>query len=797
MKRVVNTKLKAMNSKEGIRLKLLPPLVIVILALVGGSIWILSKNQNERIQVAEKVTSQRVEELLKDEMNRDVTTMSSTLEAIIRDPQLLNAFQSRNKEALLQRGRPLFTRLKKQFKITHFYFHQPDQTNLVRMHKELRGDLINRQTLKKASKTDQPSSGLEQGPTGNPVLRVVYPWHTAFPLKSCEPLYTISCDPSIFNKVDSGKLVGFVELGKEFEDIANNISNLLKVDLIIAVDKKFLSQKRWEKRNKKLGKQSAWNEFPNHVIIDQTLGTVPNQISKKMMGPKSERESSLLIDKNNRTKQALFVLFNDLSGTNIGYVVVLNDITEITNNANRSIRNLSIAGSILGVGLITLFYFLLTKVDKDLEQRRIKIIQSKTELEESHQQLSEYNQTLESKVEDRTMQLAKSMKNAEEAQRLAEEASETKSIFLANMSHELRTPMNAIIGYSDILIEEVDDLRKELVLPALETIQASGKHLLGIISEILDISKIEAGEIELYLEKFRLKPLIEEVAGMIRPISDKNSNRLIIDYVKNEDNLEIYSDIARIRQSLYNLLSNSCKFTHEGIITLSIDTYKMNNQEWASFAVEDTGVGMSQQQITKLFQPFSQADISTTRKYGGTGLGLAITKKFCEMLGGDVTVKSVLNQGSTFTIHLPIRAQNPLEEPSLSQWEHSGAVLGESLNILLIDDDKKIHDLVKPYLSAKGHSITSSYRGMEGIQAAQNIKPNIIILDMMMPEMDGWEVLRKLQDDPELAKTPVIVMTMVDDETFGHSLGASEYLLKPINLKKLSEVLSKHQLVTV
>lgn len=786
-----------MNGKEGIRLKLLPPLVIVILVLVGGSIWMLSKNQNERIKETEKATAQRVKGLLKDEMNRDVTTMSATLEAIIRDPQLLDSFKARDREALLNRGRPLFSRLKKQFKITHFYFHQPNHINLVRMHKELRGDLIDRQTLKKASEIGQPSSGLEQGPTGNPVLRVVYPWHASFPLTSCNALYTISCNTNIFNQPDSGELVGFVELGKEFEDIANNISDLLKIDLVIAVDKKFLNQKRWEERNKKLGRQSAWNKFPDHVIIDQTLGTLPNEISQRMMGPRSERESSILIKQSNRTKQALFIPFNDLNGTRLGYVVTLNDITEITNNADRSIRNLSITGSILGVGLITLFYFLLTKVDKNLEQRRVKLIQAKAELEESHHQLSEYNQTLESKVEERTMQLAQSMKNAEEAQRLAEKASETKSIFLANMSHELRTPMNAIIGYSDILIEEVDDLRKELVLPALQTIQASGKHLLGIISEILDISKIEAGEIELYLETFRLEPLIEEVAGMIRPISDKNGNTLIVNYIQKDDNLTIYSDIVRVRQSLYNLLSNACKFTSEGTITLSIDSYEMNNQEWVSLAVEDTGVGMGQQQITKLFQPFSQADISTTRKYGGTGLGLAITKKFCEMLGGDVTVKSVVDQGSTFTIHLPVQAQNPLAEASFTQWEDPGVVLEGSLNILLIDDDKTIHDLVKRYLSPKGYSITSSYRGMEGIQAAQNIKPNIIILDIMMPEMDGWQVIRALKDYPELAKTPVIMMTMVDDENFGHSLGASEYLLKPINLKKLSEVLSKYQLVTV
>jgi len=790
-----------MTNKEGIRLKLLPPLVIVILALVGGSVWILSKDQNNRIQETKKATAQRVEQLLKDEMYRDVSMMSATLEAIVRDPQFLSAFQSQNREALLKRGRPLFSRLKKQFKITHFYFHRPDHINLVRMHKELRGDLINRQTLKEASRLDQPSSGLEQGPTGNPVLRVVYPWHTNFPKITCNPQYIVSCNTDIFNQSNSGELVGFVELGKEFEDIASNISNLLKVDLIVAVDKKFLVQERWEKRNKKLGRQSAWNKFSDHVIIDQTIETVPTKISEKMMGLPSQREHSITIKEDNRTKQALFIPFDDINDTNIGYVVILNDITKIKNNAEKSIRNLSISGSFLGIALIALFYYILSKVDKDLEQRRIKIIQSNTELEKSQRQLFEYNQTLENKVEERTIQLAQSIKNAEEAQHLAEKASETKSIFLANMSHELRTPMNAIIGYSDILIEEVDDLRKELVLPALQKIQASGKHLLRTISEILDISKIEAGEIELYLETFGLKLLIEEVAAMIRPMCRKNGNQFVVHYSKENECIEIYSDIARVRQSLSNLLSNACKFTHAGIITLSIDTYHMNSREWISFAVADTGVGMSQLQITKLFQPFSQADASTTRKYGGTGLGLAITKRFCEMLGGDVTVKSVLDQGSTFTIHLPIQAQNPIEQEKPSFFtedrNNSGRGLGGGLNILLIDDDQTIHDLLKHYLVPKGHFITSTYRGIEGIQAAQHIKPDIIVLDVMMPEMDGWEVIKHLKVDSELANIPVIMMTMVDDESFGKNLGASEYLLKPINLKKMSEVLSKYQLLIV
>lgn len=254
-------------------------------------------------------------------------------------------------------------------------------------------------------------------------------------------------------------------------------------------------------------------------------------------------------------------------------------------------------------------------------------------------------------VDERTQELSLEKERAERAMILAEEANRTKSQFLANMSHELRTPLNAIIGYSEMLQEEILDLGHEDLIPDLKRIQTAGRHLLALINDILDLSKIEAGRMELFLETFNLPYLLEEVVTTVRPLMKKNNNTM--EFHSGENLGSMFADMTRIRQVLFNLLSNASKFTKEGTVTLAVDRTPVNSHDWIVFRVSDTGIGMTQEQLGKLFQAFSQADPSIARKYGGTGLGLIISLRFCQMMGGDIDVESEPDKGTTFIVKIP------------------------------------------------------------------------------------------------------------------------------------------------
>ena len=418
-----------------------------------------------------------------------------------------------------------------------------------------------------------------------------------------------------------------------------------------------------------------------------------------------------------------------------------------------------------------------------IQQRTADLEVARKNAEDARERLREANEQLEQKVAERTAEL-------ERAVTAAKEANQAKSSFLAKMSHELRTPMNAIIGYSEMLLEDATDAGEDRTAEDLRKILSAARHLLGLINDVLDLSKIEAGKMQLYLETFDLQTLVHEVSSTIAPLVDKRKNQLVVNCAPSIGSM--YGDATKIRQTLLNLLSNASKFTENGRIELKIDREIADGQVWVIMQVTDTGIGMNEEQMGRLFRAFTQADASTASKFGGTGLGLAISKQFAQMMGGDVTVKSKPGAGSTFTVRVPARVKPAKSPYTVVEKEAAQQAPAPKGRVLIIDDDEAVHAVLTNMLTREGYSTRDARDGKEGLRLAREYHPDIVILDILMPGMDGWTVLSQLKAIPECATIPIILLTMLENKEMGFALGAADYLTKPIEAEKLLPVLARH-----
>ncbi|MDM8559609.1 response regulator [Candidatus Parabeggiatoa sp. HSG14] len=439
-------------------------------------------------------------------------------------------------------------------------------------------------------------------------------------------------------------------------------------------------------------------------------------------------------------------------------------------------------------------------LENRVEERTAELLGANKSLKQEITERQKIERTLKQEITERQQielalkqeiverqQIEKALQEVSEA---SEAANLAKSQFMANMSHELRTPLNAIIGYSEMLKEEAEELEPNEFVPDLQKIHSAGKHLLGLINDVLDLSKIEAGKMDLFIESVDLEILLDEVVNTVQPLVEKKTNVLKI---KSPDVLgEMKTDLTKLRQMLLNLISNAAKFTEQGIINLTIDRKTKEDGEWITLCVADNGIGMSDEQQQKLFQPFTQADTSTTRRYGGTGLGLAITKQFSEMMGGTIKVESEFGKGSTFTLSLPVQAKvtpivSPPTEPESSLLE----VEGDGI-VLIIDDDAIIRQSLKEKLSKLGYAVAVATNKDEGINLAYKLRPDAIIVSTQMSNMAGWEILSTLKNDSLMTNIPMIIISMEKDKEKGYAMGAKEHIDKAIKPRQLAAILEKY-----
>jgi signal transduction histidine kinase/ActR/RegA family two-component response regulator len=366
----------------------------------------------------------------------------------------------------------------------------------------------------------------------------------------------------------------------------------------------------------------------------------------------------------------------------------------------------------------------------------------------------------------------------------ADSANLAKSQFLANMSHELRTPLNAIIGYAEMLQEDAEDNGDSATVQDLGRVLTAAKHLLSLINEILDLSKIESGRMDVAPANFDPSELLDELIDTVRPMAEQNNNAIVMAGIVPHG--VINTDVMKVRQCLLNLLSNACKFTKDGRIEIQFERRPINGVEQVCITVRDTGIGMSRDHMNRLFQPFVQADPSITQQYGGTGLGLTITRRLAQLMGGDVSVQSALGEGSSFTLHVP------------ADFADASVALGAAAKIddiqgsedaplvIVIEDEADARELAARALTRAGFAVQGVGGGEAGLALARAKSPALVLLDIFLPDRSGWRVLQSLKHDPKTQDIPVVVLSVNEDRAHALALGAAEHIVKPADRDMLA-----------
>lgn len=442
----------------------------------------------------------------------------------------------------------------------------------------------------------------------------------------------------------------------------------------------------------------------------------------------------------------------------------------------------------------------LAALEQLLKVQENTVIEQSLKLDQYLHELKESNDRLEERVSERTAELSeanvklkKAITRANKLTIQAKAANKAKSDFLANMSHELRTPMNSIMGFTKRLLKRLKDTVGERDLDALETVDRNASHLLSLINDILDLSKIEAGKVELKPVTFDMTSVIREVVEQTTPLMDNKPMEIRIEAPENP--IAIHADIVKFRQIITNLVSNAIKYTEKGLVTVSASETEEDGRRTAKIAIKDTGIGIRQEDRKRLFQKFTQLDGSSTRKVGGSGLGLVITSQYVGMHGGRIEVNSEFNKGSEFIIYLPLKTGEPGCEGYPIPCMESFDISADGMTILCVDDEPDILKFLKYTFEDAGYQVMLAEGHDSAMMQARKHAPDLICLDVCMPGKDGFEVMKSLQDDPSLSKVPVIVISIKSDEAGFFMEGAHCCLTKPIDpddlLKEVQGIMTR------
>jgi signal transduction histidine kinase/CheY-like chemotaxis protein len=573
------------------------------------------------------------------------------------------------------------------------------------------------------------------------------------------------------------KILAYLQISKSLNDLITEIAYLNKVELFLLINKDLVNEEDSKKFNSLNNTGMSWDLFENVVISSLVQGgnnipelseTIDNAIRT------IAQEDSFLQDKlslNNKMMNLGLIPVNDLEGESLGRLLMLKDISEAYTNYQISLTITSVSFGVVISLIFIYFWFFLGRIERNISRAEQSIIESKNQAENARDE-------------------------AELAKQQAEDANKIKSEFLAKMSHELRTPLNAIIGITEMMAEDAEEFGDDDYIEPLGRVLRSGKHLLSLINDILDLSKIEAGKMELHPESFDLSLFLGDLHRTCEPLAKKNQNTLKVDI--DSDIKDIYADSTRLKQVLLNLVSNACKFTNDGTVQITTKQCEINSEKAVEFSIKDSGIGMEPDQLSLLFQDFQQVDSSATRKYEGTGLGLSISKKLSNLMGGEISVTSKINEGSEFIVRIPLGdVSNSVEEdiPATSAPVESATppleTDDETPYVLIVEDDDNMVQLLKYHLGKYDVRIDCAKDGAEALDKARTRKPSLITLDINMPTLNGWDTLAAMRADKNLKEVPIVVVTVQEERQKGIELGASEYLTKPIDKDDVKMIIDR------